>query len=111
VSEELKKKRILGDLRIFQAVFADLGVTVLTHSEREQAYYYKDVDPYEFEDDRFPVIVGLIKNLISQEVLKGQIKELQAIPNFELPEDQADAVNHIVDRISELKDLLKKEEL
>lgn len=48
--------------------------------------------------------VDRVLALISQSV----IEELEAIPNFELPYDQANAVNHIVDRIQELKTLANK---
>ncbi len=50
-------KRILGDLRIFQAIHNDLK---LLHKPEDHAYIYPGVDPYELEDSAFPTITKAV---------------------------------------------------
>lgn len=52
-------ERILGDLRIFQAIVNDLG---LKHEQIDGrwVYTYEGTDPYELEDVHFPTITKAI---------------------------------------------------
>jgi len=50
--------RILKHLRIFQAVQADLQ---MDNNWASKSYEYKGPDPFQFEDDAFPITVGLIQ--------------------------------------------------
>jgi len=65
-------KRILGDLRIFQAIFNDLH---LSHNPDGHSYIYPGIDPYELEDDSFPMTVATIQKLLSEAYQRGRIDE------------------------------------
>lgn len=59
MTNNTNSERVLGDLRIFQAVYADLRGT-LNHSPDITAYIYT-LDPFEFEDNKFPITVAAIE--------------------------------------------------
>jgi len=53
-----KFHRVLGDQRIFQAVVNDLK---LTHIPEGKGYTYTGVDPYQLEDNSFPIVTQAIE--------------------------------------------------
>lgn len=65
--------RLLGDLRIFQAVFNDLKMTheivTLADGTKSYAYVYGGIDPYELGDNRFPTIQAAITKKLRAERL------------------------------------------
>lgn len=74
-------KRILGDARIFQSVFNDLGLShdIVTDSKGRQryAYVYEGADPYEAEDISFPQTVKLIQRQMLLAAYRSRIDELE----------------------------------
>jgi len=54
----MSKNRVLGHLRIFQSVQADLN---MANRWDKQSYEYEGIDPFNLEDDAFPITVGLIE--------------------------------------------------
>ncbi len=70
--------RILGDMRIFQSVFNDLKLRheLVTDSNGVQryAYVYDGVDPYQLEDNAYPLTVSLI----ARKVADARLDELKA---------------------------------
>jgi hypothetical protein len=60
------RDRILGDQRIFQAVCNDLGLrhetVTLADGTKGYAYIYDGIDPYQLEDEYFPIVVTAIKS-------------------------------------------------
>lgn len=71
----MTNKRILGSLRIFQSVQADLD---MVNDWQNNAYIYKKTDPYQLEDDAFPITVSLINDYANQKQLE-LLDELSAI--------------------------------
>ena len=69
-------KRILGDLRIFQAVANDLGFKHVFH---EGKYTYDGIDPYVLEDDAFPTVVADIEKYAEKKALEAQIAILEEL--------------------------------
>lgn len=63
--------RILGDLRIFQAIVNDLKLhhELVTDENgvKRWAYVYDGVDPYELEDEAFPRVAEAFKTKEEQE--------------------------------------------
>lgn len=92
-------KRILGDLRIFQAVVNDLKMkhelVELADGTHRYVYTYDGVDPYEMEDSEFPLTVKLIvqhTNSVLEEVLNQlnmpnpyETSTGETVPSFEAP--------------------------
>lgn len=60
----LREARLLGDLRIFQAIHNDLKlhheIVTLENGTKTWAYTYDGIDPYELEDRHFPTFLALI---------------------------------------------------
>lgn len=73
-SEREAPKRILGDQRIFQAIFNDLGKN-FRHEivDGRYVYVYDGPDPYELEDSAFP---GTVAAILSQR--RQVIEEIEA---------------------------------
>lgn len=85
------KKRILGDLRIFQAVHNDLKLShqevTLEDGSKTWAYVYEGVDPYELEDSHFPSIIKAVE-AVRIEAREAAILDIQAHVNgYLLPFD------------------------
>lgn len=70
-------KRILGDLRIFQAVVNDLKMkhelVELADGTHRYVYTYEGADPYEMEDSEFPLTVKLIHQYGDTREVEGRI--------------------------------------
>jgi len=89
---EKTPKRILGDLRIFQAVFADASmrheIVTLEDGTRRYAYVYEGADPYQLEDTAFPLFVGLVEALIASEKL-SLLEKIKSDVKFTWPKGYA----------------------
>jgi len=59
--------RILGHLRIFQAVQADLK---MDNNWASNSYQYNGADPFNLEDDAFPITVGLINQYVAEKQIE-----------------------------------------
>lgn len=98
--KDSESNRILGDLRIFQSVYADLA-SVLTHVPGENAYVYKGIDPYELEDERFTITVEAIKTkYITKEesdrrVLEARTEEAKSLGVGKPPKEHAKNIQYM----------------
>ena len=101
-------KRILGDLRIFQAVSNDLNMkhefVELADGSHEWVYTYEGVDPYELEDDSFPLTTELIRQQTARAELEGQQNLINIIPLFG---DELSQFEWFADKIGEIQGQLK----
>lgn len=75
--------RLLGDLRIFQAIHNDLKLSheEITRSDGSKAwaYVYDGVDPYELEDSAFPGTVAAIESLLVTREALARLDELSHV--------------------------------
>lgn len=67
-------KRILGHLRIFQSVQADLN---MGNEWQDSRYTYEGVDPFQLEDSAFPITV----NAIERYGIRMKIEMLEELEN------------------------------
>lgn len=97
-----KRKRILGDLRIFQAVHNDLS---LLHQPDKHAYMYPGIDPHELEDGSFPAITEAIQRLITAARVE-ELEALLALPDIPLPDSHVKAkfTSAITERLAQLRE-------
>lgn len=84
--EASKPKRLLGDLRIFQAVYNDVKLrhemVTLENGKRTWAYVYDGLDPYELEDNHFPIILAAFNTAASEMVREARKQEILKIPKM-----------------------------
>jgi hypothetical protein len=81
--------RILGHMRIFQAVYADLvNAGEMEHDLETHSYIYKH-DPFNFEDRQFPITRSLIKKAQNERTdrIVKQIEEYDIIEHNPLPQN------------------------
>lgn len=75
-------ERILGSLRIFQAIHNDLElkheIVTLEDGTKTWAYTYEGIDPYELEDKAFPTILKAFSQH-EQEVVQKFVNEFQTV--------------------------------
>ena len=98
-----EKKRILGDLRIFQAIHNDLNLSheIVTDGQGRQvwAYTYSGTDPYELEDNHFPSITAAIAK---QDRLSRISEAKLARKQFTMAVDDSDFIIANGERIKQL---------
>lgn len=83
----------------------ETGLTrILTNHHLPTSIHFPSTDTGNIES-----CVRKIEALIHKEVLKARIEELNRIPNFELPQETGNAVDHIIKRTKALKALQTKE--
>lgn len=104
------KKRILGDLRIFQAVHNDLKLShqevTLEDGSKTWAYVYEGVDPYELEDSHFPSIIKAVE-AERIEALIDELKWARDMAEKDVTGHSLISLGYINERINTLEATLK----